>query len=91
MEGFVLHEPCVICPCGKTYIEMSDEQREAYYAALERLKENRRARKAQDEVEKDTREWEQKSDEVRNGDMATDAYTACQRAGHFGQLSGVSG
>ena len=86
-----MREPCVMCPFGKTYLTMSDEQREAYYAALERLKENRRARKAQDEVEKDTREWEQKSDEVRNGGMATDAYTACQRAGHFGQFSGVSG
>ena len=56
----MLHEPCVICPCGKTYIEMSDEQREAYYVALERLKENRRARNAQGEVEEDTKEWTQK-------------------------------
>ena len=39
MEGFVLEQPCVICPCGKTYLPMSDEQREAYYAAVEQLTE----------------------------------------------------
>ena len=44
MEGFVLEEPCVICPCGKTYLPMSDEQREAYNAALEKLKEKRNIR-----------------------------------------------
>ena len=44
MEGFVLEEPCVICPCGKTYLPMSDEQREAYNAALKQLKEKRNVR-----------------------------------------------
>ena len=39
MEGFVLEQPCVICPCGRTYLEMSQDQREAYNAALEKLKE----------------------------------------------------
>ena len=60
MEGFVLHEPCVICPCGKTYLEMSDEQREAYYAALKQIEEERNVR--EDPLEK-TREHEKKTDE----------------------------
>ena len=88
MEGFVLEQPCVICPCGRTYLEMSEDQREAYNAALEKLKEKRNVR---DEPLEKASEHKEKTDEVRNGSMATDAYTACQRAEHFGQLSGVSG
>ena len=60
MEGFMLHEPCVICPCGKTYLEMSDEQREEYYAALKKIEEKRNVR--EDPLEK-TREHEKKTDE----------------------------
>ena len=60
MEGFVLHEPCVICPCWKTYLEMSDEQREAYYAALKQIEERRNVRK--DPSEKAS-EHKEKTDE----------------------------
>ena len=56
----MLHEPCVICPCGKTYLEMSDEQREEYYAALKKIEEKRNVR--EDPLEK-TREHEKKTDE----------------------------
>ena len=60
MEGFALLSPCVICPCGKTYLEMPDEQREAYYAALKQMKENRLV---QEEPLEKTSEHKQKTDE----------------------------
>ena len=60
MEEFVLHEPCAICPCGKTYLEMSDEQREAYYAALKQIEERRNVR--EDPSEKAS-EHKEKTDE----------------------------
>ena len=52
--------PRVICPCGKKYIEMSEDQREAYNAALEKLKEKRNVR---DEPLEKASEHKEKTDE----------------------------
>ena len=58
MEGFALLSPRLTCPCGKGVIEMPNDQRQAYDAALKQIKENRPVRK---EPLEDTNEHIQKT------------------------------
>ena len=52
----IVIEPQRICPCGKSYIPMSAQERAVYDEAVRRIDEDRRLRAGEPSAETDTTE-----------------------------------